>query len=116
MNEELAGWQQRVVVKGSMSRQRSVMSSAPQGLVLGPQLFNFFVGNIDSGVECMLSKSDDNTMLCIVIGTLEERDDIQRELYRLERCAGEVQQSQVQVPAPGSGHSQTQLQVSWRLD
>jgi len=52
-----------VVVNGSVSGWMSVMSGVPQRLVLGLVHFNIIVTDINSGVECSLSKVLEDTIL-----------------------------------------------------
>jgi len=56
-------------------------------VLLGPALPNIFVSDMDSEIECTLSKFAENAKLCGVVDMLEGRDAIQRDLDRLERWA-----------------------------
>jgi len=85
MSNWLDGHTQRVVVNRSMSKWRPVTSGIHQWSVLGLALFNVSVSDMDSGIECTISKFDNDTKLCGVVNTLEGQDAIQRDPDRLER-------------------------------
>ncbi|PKU43851.1 rna-directed dna polymerase from mobile element jockey-like [Limosa lapponica baueri] len=46
--------------------------------------------DVESGIECTLSKFDNTTKLCGAVNTLDGRDAIQKDLDRLERWAPEI--------------------------
>ncbi|CAM5094510.1 unnamed protein product [Eretmochelys imbricata] len=78
---------QLVVINGSIYGWQPVSSGVPQGLVLGPVLFNIFINDLDDRMDCTLSKFTDDSTLGGEIDTLEGRYRIQSDLDKLKDWA-----------------------------
>ena len=60
----------QVAVNSSTSKWTLVTSGIPQRRVLGPVLLNIFVGDMDSGMKCTISKFAEDTKMSGAVDTL----------------------------------------------
>uniref|UniRef100_A0A8D2LZX1 Reverse transcriptase domain-containing protein n=1 Tax=Varanus komodoensis TaxID=61221 RepID=A0A8D2LZX1_VARKO len=80
---------QKVTISGESSGWHPVTSSVPQGSVLGPILFNLFINDMEEGVNSLLIKFADDTKTGAVATTEEQVLQIQKDLDRLWKWAGD---------------------------
>ncbi|GAB0175877.1 mitochondrial enolase superfamily member 1 [Grus japonensis] len=76
-----------VVVNSSFSNWQPVTIGVPQGLILGPTLFDIFISDLDDGIKCTLMKFADDKKLSGEVDTSERRATLQEDLHRLEEWA-----------------------------
>ncbi|KAF7254387.1 RNA-directed DNA polymerase from mobile element jockey [Varanus komodoensis] len=80
---------QKVTISGESSGWWPVTSGVPQGSVLGPILFNLFINDMEEGVNSLLIKFADDTKTRAVATTEEQVLQIQKDLDRLWKWAGD---------------------------
>ncbi|KAF7237501.1 RNA-directed DNA polymerase from mobile element jockey [Varanus komodoensis] len=80
---------QRVTISGEPSGWQPVTSGVPQGSVLGPILFNLFINDMEEVVNSLLIKFAEDTKTGAVATTEEQVLQIQKDLDRLWKWAGD---------------------------
>lgn len=80
-------YSKKVVVTGSMPRERSMSVCFPQGSVLGVAFFGIFSNDRNSETEWTLCKFADDTKLTGDVDIMERSDETQRDLDKFEMQA-----------------------------
>ena len=76
----LSGRTQRVAVEGALSDTASVTSGVPQGSVVGPTLFLFYINDLPTNIKSTVRLFADDTIL---YNTAQNHVDLQNDLDRL---------------------------------
>ncbi|CAM4385864.1 unnamed protein product [Lepidochelys olivacea] len=80
IKNRLKGRLQQVILKGELSGWKEVTSGVPQGLVLGPILFNLFITDLGTESGNVLIKFADDMKLGGITNTESDRDILQEDL------------------------------------
>ena len=81
----LADRKQVVVVDGEKSYEANVMSGVPQGSVLGPSLFLYYINDIAESMNSSVRLFADDTIAYLAITSLEDAEALQEDLSKLGR-------------------------------
>ena len=84
----LSGRRQRVVLEGVCSDWRNVEAGIPQGSILGPLLFLFYINDIVEHIESDINLfADDTSLLELVSDPVVSVQRVQGDLITLENWA-----------------------------
>ena len=84
----LSGRKQRVALEGVYSEWRNVEAGFPQGSILGPLLFLFYINDIVEHIESDINLfADDTSLLEVVTDPVASVNRVQRDLNTLENWA-----------------------------
>ena len=83
LKEWLRDRKQRVVLNGSISELRDVLSGVPQGSVLGPTLFLIFVNDIDKIIVSQIQKFADDCKVYRAVPANKDIEILQRDIDNL---------------------------------
>ena len=74
---------QTVVVEGEASTSIPVDSGVPQGSVLGPSLFLFYINDMPEGIQSSVRLFADDTIAYITVTTDNDASNLQSDLNKL---------------------------------
>jgi hypothetical protein len=81
----LTGRQQRVAIGGDVSEWRPVTSGVPQGSVLGPVLFLYYVNDMPDTVKSNIKMFADDAKISAPVSRKEEQKVLQEDLDSLQK-------------------------------
>ena len=83
----LAGRSQRVVLDGEKSYNADVLSDVPQGSMLGPCLFLFYINDMPEGLhqETTVRLFADDTIAYLAVTNNQDAEKLQEDLTKLEK-------------------------------
>ena len=83
----LAGRSQKVVLDGEKSYNADVLSGVPQGSVLGPCLFLFYINDMPEGLhqETTVRLFADDTIAYLAVTNNQDAEKLQEDLTKLEK-------------------------------
>ena len=81
IDDFLTGRTQRVVVDGEQSSEAAVTSGVPQGSVIGPTMFLFYINDLPDNLRCEVRLFADDT---IIYNTASNHQILQEDLLKLE--------------------------------
>ena len=80
----LANRTQQVIVRGNYSDIAQVQSGVPQGFVLGPCLFLFYINDLPQNLSSPVRLFADDTLLYLVVESIGDAISLQNDLRELE--------------------------------
>ena len=80
----LANQTQQVIVRGKYSDIAQVQSGVPQGSVLGPCLFLFYINDLPQNLSSPVRLFADDTLLYLAVESIGDAISLQNDLWELE--------------------------------
>jgi len=79
-----------VVVEGDSSEELEVTSGVPQGSVLGPCLFLYYISDIAEGLSSTVRLFADDTMIYMAIRNDSDAEALQKDLRLVVRMGSQM--------------------------